>query len=163
MADDNPKLPARQKKSSRGAAIVYPDEVWEDLMRLLMDGLTLREACERPGMPKEAMVRKRAVEDPAGFGAHYTKAREIGYARMADEILDIADNGSNDWMKRNDPENEGYAFNNEHYQRSRLRIDTRKWLLAKALPKVFGDKIEHAHTVERIERIEMTFVEKGGS
>ena len=26
-------------------------------------------------------------------------------------------------------------------QRDRLRIDTRKWLLSKALPKIYGDKI----------------------
>ena len=32
---------------------------------------------------------------------------------------------------------------NEHMQRSRLRVDTRKWLLAKVLPKVYGDKLQH--------------------
>ena len=26
-------------------------------------------------------------------------------------------------------------------QRSRLRVDTRKWLLSKALPKIYGDKV----------------------
>ncbi len=29
----------------------------------------------------------------------------------------------------------------EHIMRSRLRIDTRKWLLGKVLPKVYGDKV----------------------
>jgi hypothetical protein len=157
MSDDIPNLPARQ---AREASVIYPDEVWAELLLQLMNGLTLREACKIEGMPTEAMVRKRAVEDPSGFGAHYTRSREIGYLGMADEILEIADNGSNDWMKRNDPENEGYAYNGEHVMRSRVRIDTRKWLLAKALPKIFGDKVDHQHSVERVERIEMTFVEK---
>jgi hypothetical protein len=157
MSKDTPNLPARQ---AREASVIYTDDVWAELLRRLMNGLTLREACETDGMPSPPMVLKRAVEDPRGFGEHYTKARQIGYMGMADEIVDIADNGSNDWMQRNDPENQGYQFNGEHYQRSRLRIDTRKWLLAKALPKIFGDKVDHQHTVERVERIEMTFVEK---
>ena len=29
----------------------------------------------------------------------------------------------------------------EHIMRSRLRIDTRKWLLGKVLPRVYGDKV----------------------
>ena len=34
-----------------------------------------------------------------------------------------------------------FVLNGEHVQRSRLRVDTLKWVLAKALPKVFGDKL----------------------
>ena len=42
---------------------------------------------------------------------------------MADDIIDIADESG-------DP------------HRSRLRVDTRKWLLSKALPKIYGDRLE---------------------
>ena len=61
---------------------------------------------------------------------------------MADELLEVADDGRNDWMERQD-DNGGTSWqaNGEHIQRSRLRVDTRKWMLSKALPKVFGDKI----------------------
>jgi hypothetical protein len=45
---------------------------------------------------------------------------------MADELIEIADGGD-------DP------------ARDRLRVDARKWLLSKALPKVYGDKIDHQH------------------
>lgn len=44
---------------------------------------------------------------------------------MADQLTEIADD------KSGDP------------ARDRLRLDTRKWLLSKALPKVYGDKIAH--------------------
>ena len=40
----------------------------------------------------------------------------------------------------------GWELNGEHIQRSRVRIDTRKWLLSKMLPKVYGDKAEVAVT-----------------
>jgi hypothetical protein len=45
---------------------------------------------------------------------------------MADELVDIADDGGD-----------------EGVQRSRLRIDTRKWVLSKMKPKRYGDKVEH--------------------
>jgi hypothetical protein len=49
-------------------------------------------------------------------------------------------------MQRNDPDNKGYSYNMEHSLRSRMRIDTRKWILAKMLPKVYGERVEQHHT-----------------
>lgn len=59
---------------------------------------------------------------------------------MADEILEIADDGRNDWMEiqNRDGDNIGWKVNGEAVQRSRLRIDARKWLLSKLLPKKYG-------------------------
>jgi hypothetical protein len=45
---------------------------------------------------------------------------------MADELLEIADNPDAD---------------KDAVQRDRLKVDTRKWLLAKALPKIYGDRL----------------------
>lgn len=56
--------------------------------------------------------------------------------------MEIADNGLNDWMERNAKEDKGWVANGEHIQRSRLRVDTRKWFLSKVLPKLYGDKLD---------------------
>jgi hypothetical protein len=94
-------------------------------------------------MPHEATVRNWALDDREGFSTQYTRARELGYMAMADELLEVADDGKNDWMERQgDEEQKLYVLNGEHVQRSRIRVDTRKWLLSKALPKVYGDKID---------------------
>lgn len=58
---------------------------------------------------------------------------------MADELLEISDDGLNDRMVDDDG-NERIDY--DHIARSRLRVDTRKWLLSKALPKIYGDKIQ---------------------
>jgi hypothetical protein len=42
--------------------------------------------------------------------------------------------------------NTGWVLNGEHVQRSRLRVDTRKWFASKVAPKIYGDKIETAVT-----------------
>lgn len=146
----------------RGPQSSYTAEVAELILELLAAGQSLKEICrENESTPDESTVRLWAINDEQGFGARYTKAREIGYHSMADEIFDIADDGRNDWMDRHN-ERTGVTDtvpNNEHMNRSRLRVDTRKWFLSKVLPKIYGDKIAVTgadggpmETVTRIER-----------
>ena len=77
----------------------------------------------------------------------YARSMEVRSELLFEETIDIADNGSNDWIKKNDPDNEGYVFNGEHVQRSRLRVDTRKWYLSKLNPKKFGEKVQNEVTI----------------
>ncbi len=35
------------------------------------------------------------------------------------------------------------VLDHEHVQRSRLRVDTRKWAAGKLAPKRYGDKLQH--------------------
>ena len=114
-------------------------EVAKRVIEGLSEGKSLRAICREDGMPTEAYIRKVALND-IEFGSQYTRARDIGLDAMADEILDIADDGSNDWIERNDPENKGYAYNGEAGARSRLRVDTRKWYLSKLAPKRYADR-----------------------
>lgn len=125
----------------------FTPEIAQEICEKLAQGRTLRDVCRDDGMPAESTVRLWALEDRQGFSAQYTRAREVGYMSMADELMEVADDGSNDWMERKDDDGKSsYVINGEHVQRSRLRVDTRKWLLSKALPKLFGDKITQEHT-----------------
>jgi hypothetical protein len=138
----------------------YTAELAATICSRLAAGETLRAVCRDEDMPPESTVRGWALEDRDGFSAHYAKAREIGYMAMADEALEIADDGKNDTYKTEDG---AEATNHDVIARSRLRVDTRKWLLSKALPKVFGDKIVQEHvgkdggaietSITRIERV----------
>lgn len=76
------------------------------------------------------------------FNDRYAKARDEQADVYADEIAEISDNGMNDWMDTNDPDNPGYRVNGEAIARSRLRIDTRKWIASKLKPKKYGEKIQ---------------------
>jgi hypothetical protein len=62
---------------------------------------------------------------------------------MFDELNEIADDGSNDYMEKERQDGSSFTVvDSEHIQRSRLRVDTRKWYLSKVLPKKFGDKVD---------------------
>ena len=130
---------------TKGRPSIYTPELAALICERLAQGWTLREVCKGDDMPHESTVRSWALSDYQGFFTHYAKAREIGYHSMADETLEIADDAHNDWMERNGQDDAGWQTNGEHIQRSRLRIDTRKWLLSKALPKIYGDKVLHGN------------------
>ncbi len=71
------------------------------------------------------------------FRDHYDLARELQGAAWADEILDVARDGSADITVTPDGETK---INSEHVQRSRLRVDALKWILSKLHHKQYGDR-----------------------
>jgi hypothetical protein len=108
-------------------------------------GESLRSICAGDDMPSAAVVFKWLASDKhPEFVEQYTRAREMQADTLFDDLLEIADDGSNDWMKRNAEENPGWVANGEHIQRSRLRIDARKWMASKLRPKKYGEKLELA-------------------
>lgn len=161
-----------------GRPTLYTQDLGDLICRGLADGKTLREVCRADGMPSESTVRGWALKDDdarPGFFTQYARAREIGYHGMFDEVLEIADDGVNDWMLRQGDDKEKlYVLNGEHVQRSRLRVDTRKWALSKALPKIYGDRVLNEVTgkdggpirfagVHELSDDELTAIAAGGS
>ena len=135
-------------KRGRGRPSKYTPEIAEEICERLAKGESLRSICMDERFPSDVAVRQWHLEDVNGFSAQYAKARDAGLEAMAEQLTDIADNGANDWMERNDPDNPGYALNGEHIARSRLRVDTRKWYLSKLAPKRYGDKLSVDAAVE---------------
>ena len=76
------------------------------------------------------------------FRHQYENAKAEAADFLAEEMVEIADNGTNDYMDSlGDDAGLAYRYNGEHVQRSRLRIDARKWIASKLKPKKYGDKI----------------------
>lgn len=124
---------------------MYSQELADTVCERIANGESLRRICKDEGMPSMTTVLKWLGNDEQ-FALQYARAREIQAEGFFDEIADIADNASNDWMETCDPDNPGYRLNGEHIQRSKLRVDARKWMLAKMLPKKYGDKQQIDHT-----------------
>lgn len=79
------------------------------------------------------------VDADASAAEKYARAKRYGIMGMADEVIDISDDSTNDKVVDEDG-NE--RTNTEVVARSRLRVDSRKWLLSKIMPKVYGEKQE---------------------
>lgn len=119
----------------------YTQELADRICELLADGQSMRKVCENDWAPDKASVFRWLRKYPE-FCDQYTRAKEESADSMSDDMNDIADDARNDWMERLDEEGKpkGWQVNGEHIQRSRLRIETRKWLASKLKPKKYGDK-----------------------
>lgn len=139
------KSTKEEEANKGGRPSIYSRELAEKICCRIANGETLRSICRDDDMPTRSTVAEWVVSDREGFSGLYARARDMQIENWADEIVDIADDGSNDWMERNRGEDDvGWQLNGEHVQRSKLRSDNRKWLLSKLKPDRYGDKLTHA-------------------
>lgn len=128
------------KKNGRPSK--YTKELADAICERLAMGESMRTVCIEETMPAMSTIFKWLRENDQ-FSEQYARAKQESADAMAEEILDIADNGTNDWETielENGYEKE--VINHEVLARSRLRVDTRKWLMSKMKPKKYGDKID---------------------
>ena len=117
----------------------YTQETADEICEQLARGVSLKTVCKAESMPCEKTVFNWFRVYPE-FLQQYERAKEESADALAEEIIDIADDGSNDWMLRNRKGHESWELNGEHVQRSRLRVDSRKWIASKLKPKKYGER-----------------------
>lgn len=126
-------------------------EIMSDLIcSRIADGESLKSICNTDGFPSVSTVIDWAKYPDEnlrpGFQSKYLKAKELSYHLMAEQIIDIADDSGKDKKKIMMRGREIEVIDHENINRDRLRVDSRKFILSKALPKIYGDKLEIEHT-----------------
>lgn len=79
------------------------------------------------------------IANEAELANKYARAREIQADYLADQIIEISDDGTNDTYKT---EEGSESINHDVIARSRLRVDARKWKASKLYPKKYGEKLD---------------------
>jgi hypothetical protein len=102
-------------------------------------GQSLRSICRDDDMPHRDTVR-RWMRDKPDFAREYARAHEEFADVVFEELLEIADDSQNDYIERETRKGITYVLKAEAVSRSKLRVDTRKWMLARLAPKKYGDK-----------------------
>jgi len=108
----------------------------DGLCDAIADGSSLRQVAESLGM-REVQVRNW-IDASDERVTQYARAREVRTHMYAEQIVEISDSAT--------PEDVGVA---------KLRVDSRKWVASKLLPKTYGDRVQVDSTV-RIAPREMT-------
>lgn len=120
------------KKTGRPST--YNEEIADQICSELAMGKSLRTICSAPNMPgRETVFRWLRQKDI--FRDQYARAKAEAADALFEDILDIADDASGDY------DEEG-RFRPENVQRARLRIDARKWMMARMKPKRYGDQVD---------------------
>lgn len=120
----------------------FTQEKADAICERLAAGESLRAICRDDGQPDNKTVL-RWLEANEGFRQQYARARELQAEALFDEMLEIADDSSGDATTNGRGDT---VMDAEFVQRSRLRVDTRKWYLSKLAPKKYGEKVEQEFT-----------------
>lgn len=109
----------------------FTPELVNEALTDISHGVTLAEICRRDHMPDRTTFYDWLNSSPE-LSQQFARARDLGFDAIAEECKEIADDGSQDYVQIDDGEGSPrLAFNAEHVQRSKLRVDTRLKLLAK--------------------------------
>ncbi len=128
-------------KRKPGRPTRYTEAIAVKICRRLAEGESLRKICKDTAMPAISTVMGWLFDGKhADFSEQYARARDLQADKLFDEALEIADESSDDWIRTEDGKK---ILDHEHVQRSRLRVDTRKWAAGKLAPKRYGEKLQH--------------------
>jgi hypothetical protein len=119
----------------------YSQELVGTICARMADGESMRSICRDDAMPAKATIFRWLTEKQE-FKDQYEIAMEQRSEAMFEEILAIADDGVNDTYQTDD----GERTNTDVIARSRLRVDARKWMLSKMIPKKYGERIQTEHS-----------------
>jgi hypothetical protein len=115
----------------------YQKDIGDAICLAISQGHSLRKICESSELfPSPSAIYDWILRFPE-FSEQYARAKMIQASLLAEEIIELSDDRSNDIS------GELGIPNGVAVQRSRLMVDTRKWYLSKVLPKVYGDKLVH--------------------
>ena len=136
---ESSKVPPKKTPKKNGRPSKYTNKLADKICQMIAQGQSVRSICAKKDMIS-MQTFFRWLRENDKFREQYARACEERSYMHAEDIIEIADNATNDYMEK--LEGDGYIFNSENVQRSRLRIDTRKWLMSKLNPKVYGDKLD---------------------
>ncbi|WP_300379615.1 hypothetical protein [Henriciella sp.] len=116
------------------ARTAFSEAVFERILGRIASGESIASICKDKDMPAQSTFYVW-LDQKENLAERYARARETQADAIFDEIISIADDGQDD------------EDNAENVQRSRLRVDARKWVAAKLAPKKYGDRVALDHTV----------------
>lgn len=131
---------ARQHENKKGEAQAKLDAIGtEAICGLIAEGIYFSKIAADAGVSTGSLSNWLAL--PAHIEM-YARAREVRADKLAEDILTIADDCSNDFYT----DDGNLRIDHDAIARSRLRVDARKWLASKMFPRKYGDKLDVSAT-----------------
>ena len=136
-AAEVPTPPAQKKHS--GVTRYDPEFALVICERIATTPQSVARICEAPDMPGVATIF-RWVRDIPDFRDLYVQAREAQAELLLDQALEIVDDSSQDLIYTDDGR---IIFNRAALQRCKMRVEHRKWIASKLLPRKYGSQPEN--------------------
>lgn len=140
-AAEQKKVTTNARVRERKPRIVRSDELVATILDRVAKGEPLSKVCDQPDMPTRKSFFEWLSKDATMVKA-YKMAIEMRADLYAEEILEIADDGTRDYKVDSEGRD---VVDHDHIARARLRVDARKWYASKLAPKKYGDKVDLNH------------------
>lgn len=156
---------SKNEKSKMGRPTIFNQEIANRICELTAKHtFGQKRLCEMyPDLPNKDTINEWRFKY-TDFSVQYMQAKAAQAQLLAEEVMDIADDATNDWMETlpDDQKSAGWKVNGEHVQRSKLRIDARKWHASKLVPKIYGNLGEEQkeHEESLIEKLSKRIKDK---
>ena len=108
-----------------GRPTICNDRLIDEVCLRLSQGVSMRTVCLDDDMPSMATIW-RWLRENDDLARRYTAAKQESADAMIEDILAISDQDDDE----------------ESTNRSRLRVDTRKWIAAKLRPEKYSEKLD---------------------
>lgn len=115
----------------------FSQEIMAEICERMAEGKSLRQICDDDEMPNRRTIMRWVKNDDAAKKL-YDAAQVDRMHWYADEIVNIAYDTSKDTITGNAGQP---LCNHEWIARSRLKVDSLKFLMAKLAPRTYGDKL----------------------
>lgn len=131
------------------ARILYSNQLIDNICKEIeVSEYSLHKILQKPEYPCLATFQNWLASGKYPYLLErYARAKRLQAEYMEGQILAIADDSSNDYIMTEDGR---MIENRELVNRSRLRIEARKWLMAKLYPKKYGDRVDVTTDGEKI-------------
>jgi len=124
------------------------DIFFQEIINQISEGKSLRAALKMNGHSSKKFYEW--IEDDNSRKKQYARACEERANSIFEDTLEIADEVGYDMKVSEDGRK---VVDHEAIQRSKLRVDTRKWMLGKLNPKKYGDKTDITTGGEKINTV----------
>ncbi len=111
----------------------WTDELKSELCRRIAEGETILAMAGKDGFPSQSAVYSELRRDP-DFAKEYELAREWQLTAWEDEIIELANDSSNDRL----PDG---RIDVDHIARMKLVVNTKQWIMARRNPRKYGDRV----------------------
>ncbi len=134
--------------AGKGRPTDYNEELVKDILEhVSTTTIPLIKLCESIAYWPSNQTINRWRWEKQDFSDRYDRALAKRAHLHAEEVLAIADNIENDYIYDGDG---NQIPNTEHIQRTKLRMEARKWIASKLASKVYGDKLQQETTINVI-------------
>ena len=130
-----------------GRPTKYTEELGIKICELISEGQSLVKISKLDEMPSYSNLMVWLGKHP-NFRDRYAIAKQECLELMAEKILEISDDNSNDLIHDKDGT---IKSNGAAVSRSRLMVDARKWTLARLAPQKYGDRVQ----IEKVNSVDL--------